>query len=124
MVKKTKNNIEILKLVNKEKFRRRLLISSRILAMLLILSIVYFGYEQSQTNKENHAIMLKYGNEGYCYLCGLKAARTCSCAYLPDILVTSDKESVENFIENIAFQNTAKCENLNNYKLEDLNITF
>ena len=64
----------ILSQVSKEKYRRRLLVVSRVLAFCLILAIVYFGYTQ-----------YKYGaliERSPCYACGYYEGKRCEYAYV------------------------------------------
>jgi len=67
-------NILILSQVSKERYRRRLLVVSRVLALCLILAIVYFGYTQ-----------YKYGaliERSPCYACGYYEGKRCEYAYV------------------------------------------
>ncbi len=121
-MKNQKNIPEVLKLKSKEIFRRKLLITSRILALLLIMAIFFYGYELYASNKENAVIMTKYGDMGHCYICGLETGRQCSCSYVQELVLRGDDFDREKYLENIATSNVMKCENINNKKLEDVNL--
>jgi hypothetical protein len=64
---------DILIQANKEKFRRRLLISSRLLAFFLILALIYVGITMNANNAKIAARP--------CYYCGYIYGRMCSQQY-------------------------------------------
>jgi len=101
-------------------FRRKLLIASRILAGFLILSIFLFSYIEFYKWRDFNSARLKYGDDAYCYMCGLEAGRSCGCVYLPDL--ANDVDSVEAVKVNLAIFNVQPCENRNLFK-RDINIT-
>jgi len=109
---------------NKEKFRRKLLISSRIFAFLLILVLFWIGFIQFNYVQEINKIKTDYGSLGYCYLCGLETARTCSCNYFPELIANEmSKDEKKSYLENIASQNVIPCENINlDRKIESQNL--
>jgi len=104
---------DILTLANKEKFRRRLLISSRFIGVLLILAIFWVGFVQVKYVKEVNQIKSEYGPTGYCYLCGLETGRSCSCNYIPDLMLKDSTFDRESWLENIAGSNVQPCEDRN-----------
>lgn len=110
----TKESKEILTLVSKEKFRRTLLIISRIIAVFLIISIIWIGFVQMNYAKEVNVIKSEYGSLGYCYLCGLETGRTCSCNYISDLILNGGDFDMKIYLENIASNNIFPCENRNN----------
>lgn len=114
----------ILTLANKEKFRRRLLISSRIIGFLLILAIFWIGFIQIKYVNEVNQIKAEYGSLGYCYLCGLEAGRSCSCNYIPDIVLNNPDFDRECYFRNIATSNVIPCEDRNkqSYNLSEVKI--
>ena len=67
---------DILSQVSKERFRRRLLVSSRVLAVLLIFAIVYFAYEYQVAS----AALRPYGYHA-CYTCGYIYGMQCNFVY-------------------------------------------
>ena len=120
-----KENIpNILTLANKEKFRRRLLISSRILGVLLIVAIFWIGFVQVQYMKDVNQIKAEYGSLGYCYLCGLENGRSCHCNYIPDIVLNNPDFDREYYFRNIATSNIIPCEDRNkqSYNLSEMKI--
>jgi len=106
---------DILTLANKEKFRRKLLISSRVIGILLILAIFWVGFIQIKYVNNINFIKLKYGDNAYCYLCGLENGRTCSCNYISDMEARNPKFDWDTYLENIAIQNTIPCEDRNKH---------
>lgn len=111
----------ILTIKNKELFRRRLLIASRILSFLLILGIFFIGFVQIKYAKEVNQIKSQYGSNGYCYMCGKETGKKCSCSYFPDVLLRTNQIEIKNYLESIAEMNTLPCENLNKDFIEELN---
>jgi hypothetical protein len=87
-----KVNTEILTLISKEKFRRAMLISSRIIAVFLIFAIVYMGFIQMQYGK-----FLK--TKDACYICGYNYGKQCNCVYISDLekqfLSENDLEAIK-----------------------------
>ena len=119
----------ILEEVSKEKFRRRIMIASRILAVFLIVSIMQVAYVQMKYAKEVNEIKSKYGNLGYCYMCGLENYRICSCQYNDNPLTT--RINLTELGQSTANKNIEPCpvkEGSNwfykDINLSELNITF
>lgn len=114
-------NKKQLQLIDNQKFRRKLLVASRVLALLLILSIFFFGFVQINYMKEINELRNEHGNQAYCYLCGLENGKACSCTTIPELVVNSKDFDRKTYLENIAIQNTEKCL-VNNKK--ELNISI
>lgn len=72
-----KINAELLTALSRERFRRAMLISSRIMALLLIAAIIYMGYVQLQYGK-----FLK--TKDSCYICGYEYNKQCGCVYISE----------------------------------------
>lgn len=100
---------DILTQISKEKFRRRLSIASRVIAICLILAIVWIGYVQMTYSKEVLGIKSKYGSLGYCYLCGLENYRSCSCNYIYTTMKSQPNWSLDNYAQMIADSNLLAC---------------
>lgn len=70
-----------------EKFRRIMFVFSRILAIALICSIIFFGYAYIAYGQHTTKLFDQYGNDAYCYLCGEKRFKQCECVYYrPELL--------------------------------------
>ena len=54
---------------------------------------------------------LEYGDKAYCYMCGLKEGRQCSCVYMSQLIQTG--ENIAGFKESLAESNVLQCENKN-----------
>lgn len=104
---------DILTLESKEKFRRKLLISSRVVGVLLILAIFWVGLIQIKYVSKINSIKAEYGENAYCYLCGLENGRSCSCNYILDIVIKNPNFDRETYLKNIAASNVLQCENKN-----------
>jgi len=101
---------KILTLVDREKFRRKLAIASRILAIFLILAIVWVGYIQVKYVKEINMYRSEYGPKWSCYVCGIETGRSCSCNYVPDLVQKHETFEREEWFKNIAEENVIPCE--------------
>ncbi len=105
---------EILKLVSREKFRRRIILLSRVLAFLLIFSIFFIGFIQIKYIKEINSYRTEHGSKWSCYVCGLENGRSCNCNYIPQIAYNNpDLFNKEEWFQNIAEGNVMPCENRN-----------
>jgi len=116
-----KNIPDVLTKKNKELFRRKLLIASRVLSLLLILGIFFIGFVQIKYAKEVNQIKSQYGPNGYCYMCGLETGKNCACSYLPDVLLRMNDVEIKEYLKTIAEANTFPCENLNKDFEKELN---
>ena len=110
-------------LESKEKFRRFLLIFSRVIAILLICGIFFIGFVQIKYSKQVNDLKNEYGPNAYCYLCGYETGKVCSCNYVPDLISSSPEFNPKDYFENIATLNAEVCENRNNQNKE-LNFTL
>lgn len=106
----TSSTPDILTQVSKEKFRRRLLLLTRLLAFFLICAIIWIGYIQIIYSKEVNLIKNKYGSLGYCYMCGLETLRKCECQYRPDIQIRASDINYTELAETTALNNIKNCE--------------
>lgn len=113
MEEKSKPLPDILTQVNKEKFRRFAVISSRIIALLLILGIVWIGFVQIHYVQEVNKIKAQYGNMGYCYLCGQENLRKCECQYASDISQQMGFVNLSQLSKDTATYNIQPCPDRN-----------
>jgi len=101
------NDEDLLSPANKEKFRRRLSIASRIIAIGLICAILWIGWIQISYANEIRQINGKYGSLSSCYLCGKEQFRSCTCNYEYDLVQRNTNLSV--ISEMIALGNVQVC---------------
>ena len=100
---------DILTLVSKEKFRRQVVISTKLIAVGLVLAIAWFGWVNYGYAKEINNYMTEYGPMAHCYLCGLESLKRCDCQYNYDVY--NDKEKNMTQIKNdLALWNIQICE--------------
>lgn len=92
---------------NSIKFHRKLLIISRIIAVLLVFAIIFIGIIQLKYVKEYNDLKNKYGNYAYCYMCGYELGKSCSCVYLPRVSLS--EESRKTLLQEVAVKNTEIC---------------
>lgn len=109
---------DILTLEDKERFRRRLLIASRVIAVLLILAIIWIGYVQMTYAKDIARIKEQYGSLGYCYLCGLENYRLCECQYKYELEVINGEINYTDVGLKAAEHNIQQCPNKNKKDLD------
>ena len=100
---------DILTLISKEKFRRKMVLTSRIIAVVLIGAILWVGYIQLNYAKEVDRIKNQYGSLGYCYLCGLESLRKCDCQYRTDLEQSGKSFNLSQIAINTAEMNIMNC---------------
>ena len=115
---------DILTRVNQEKFRRKVMIASRLIAIGLIFAIIYIGWVQMNYAKEVFSIKDKYGSLGYCYYCGLETYRSCGCNYLSPFQKNDPTFDLDNYSKVIAEANILACPSLASNKSLDLPFNF
>ena len=99
---------DILTLVNKEKFRRKVVIYTKLIAVGLILAIIWFGWVNYSYAKEINSYMSEYGPLAHCYLCGLENYKKCDCQYNNDMY--SDKKiNLTQLGEDLGYWNIQGC---------------
>jgi hypothetical protein len=118
---------EILSEINQEKFKRRLsifrAISTRLIAIFLIIAILFVGGIQYKYAQSISEIKEKYGSLGYCYLCGQENLRKCECQYIPELLLSSTNISF--YAEQAAENNIKPCPNKNSWQYKNnISINF
>jgi len=121
---KKQNIPDILTLVDKEKFRRKTIIATKLIAVGLVLAIVWFGYVNYSYAKEINSYMTKYGPMAHCYLCGLENYKKCECQYQDTY---NQKVNLTELGQQVATWNIQVCENRDlspqNNPLTGVNIT-
>lgn len=88
---------DILTQVSKERFRRRLLVGSRLIALALILVLVWWGWIQI-----NYAKILA---EDPCYACGYYYGKQCEPKYFTDIDIAA-AGGMENLLKELGKHNS------------------
>jgi hypothetical protein len=113
MVDIPEKDLALLEEINKEKFKRKLSlfrsISSRTLALLLILAIVWFGWVNYSYANDVRQYRADYGEQWSCYLCGVENLKSCSCVYQPELVVGSPDFNLTSYKEALGFQNSQQC---------------
>jgi len=99
---------------NKDVERRRVitLVSTRALALVCIFVLFWVGFVQFQAIKNYDEVIDKYGNNGYCYLCGEKTLKVCDCQYFTDDFVIENRERFKNYSNVVAEYNSKGCSSL------------
>jgi len=106
----TKEDMELLEKINQEKYRRSIaqvrLIATRGIALGLVLGIFVFCWINYSYAKDINNIMTEYGDNAYCYLCGLESMKQCTCMYSN---VPLNAEELNDLKTTLALNNAKKC---------------
>jgi len=113
------------------KFKKKLFIASRIIGIFLILSIVWIGFAQIFYVQEIRDLQGKYGDDIWCYMCGVKGGKSCDCVYYNDIELQNLNFTKE--LHDMGEENILPCKrsitgfdrvnNINLSAIQSLNIT-
>ena len=109
-----KENERHLLKVSQEKYRRLMLLGSRILALLLVASVFWVGFTTYAYKKDLTKIYDDYGKETHCYLCGKVNLKSCSCVYYPGLMI--DEINVTAEAEKLGQQNIETCESYSAFR--------
>lgn len=110
-------DLDLLTAVSKEKFHRRMQIVTKLLIVAFLFVMIFFSISFINYSKNVGEVTLKYGDLGYCYLCGELAGRSCNCAYLPQLMYDNPAFDLKGYKTALANNNVAECINQN----EELN---
>jgi hypothetical protein len=97
---------DILTQANKEKFRRRMVIASKGIGILLVLAIFWIGWIQIAYMKEVNQLKAEYGPKAYCYLCGKENFKRCDCQYFYNAGQDINRSAIA---EELALYNAMTC---------------
>lgn len=95
-----------------EKRKKNTIIITRAIALLCIFVLFCIGFVQFKAIENTSFILSKYGNEGYCYLCGQTTLKSCNCQYFTSDFITENKEIFENYSIITAEHNVLSCSNM------------
>jgi hypothetical protein len=86
-------------------------ILTRIIALILIACLLFFGFIQIKAINNYGAIKEQYGKNAFCYLCGLESYRKCECQYISRIEGKNDQllNDLKNLSLNLAEYNIQPC---------------
>jgi hypothetical protein len=94
-----------------EKRQKQTIIATRIIALLLVLFLFFYGFILLKSANEYNNLKEQYGSEAFCYMCGLESLKKCECQYisgydgLNDYILTN----LENYSLKLAEYNSKKC---------------
>lgn len=100
--------------VSQEKYRRLMLLGSRILALLLVASVFWVGFSTYVYKNDLTKIYDEYGKDTHCYLCGAVSLKSCSCVYYPGVLIENINITAE--AEKLGFQNIQECKSYSAFR--------
>ena len=90
-----------------EKRRKFGLYLTRGIAIVCVLALFYIGYAQIEATKSYGKIKEQYGDNAYCYLCGVESLRRCDCIYWSQDFKPSNMTQYKNDLGNY---NSKVCE--------------
>jgi len=68
-----------------ERRQKLTIISTRSIAILLIAFLFFYGFILLKSANEYNSYKELYGNNAFCYLCGLESLKKCECQYVSNI---------------------------------------
>jgi len=89
--------------------KRIIVISTRAIALLCVIALFFIGFAMLNTVKEYGQIKDKYGDQAFCYLCGLESNKKCECEYYSTVYGGEDYKLTENYSLELARYNVQKC---------------
>ena len=92
------------------KFKRRWMYISRVLALLLIISIFWIGFVQMRYAKEFNELKSEHGPNAFCYMCGLESFKRCECIYMDQQQWALTDLDV--YRQGLADENSLKCKEI------------
>ena len=92
-----------------ERNKRFTVVSTRIGALLLIIAFFFIGFVMLNAVKEYGQIQDKYGDQAFCYLCGLESHKKCECEYQSGIYDFDDYKLTEAYELQLAEYNSKEC---------------
>lgn len=92
-----------------ERNRRLTIVSTRIIAIFCIFALFFIGFAQLRQVEEYGKIKNQYGNQAFCYLCGLETLKKCECQYSSMIYDYDNYMLSENYSMYLAEYNSQTC---------------
>lgn len=93
-----------------ERNKRLTVISTRVVALICIFALFFIGFAMLQLVKEYGQIKDQYGDQAFCYLCGLETHKQCECVYQSGIYDYDDFKLDENYSLYLADYNSQVCQ--------------
>lgn len=113
-----------------ERNKRFTIISTRAVALLCIFALFFIGFAMLNQVKEYGQIKDQYGDDAFCYLCGLQSMKSCECVYTSTMYNYDDFMLTEEFRLQLAEGNTKTCQRTKvigtqgNNGLDELNLSI
>lgn len=93
-----------------ERNKRFTVISTRAIALICIFALFFIGFAMINAVKEYGQIKDQYGDEAFCYLCGLESLKKCECQYQSQRDSYDDYMLTENYSLELAEYNIKECQ--------------
>lgn len=93
-----------------ERSKRLTIISTRIIALICIFALFFIGFAMLTQVKEYGKIKDQYGEQAFCYLCGLETNKQCDCVYQSLMHDYDDFKLSENYSLYLAEYNSQVCQ--------------
>lgn len=92
-----------------ERNKRFTILSTRMVALLCVFALFFIGFAMLNAVKEYGQIKDQYGEEAFCYLCGLESLKECSCVYQSTMYSHDDYKLTDEFAISLAEKNAEQC---------------
>lgn len=93
-----------------ERNKRFTVISTRAIALLCVFALFFIGFAMLNAVKEYGQIKDTYGDDAFCYLCGLESLKKCECQYQSTMYSHDDFMLTEEYALGLAEYNSQQCE--------------
>ncbi|MDD4110171.1 MAG: hypothetical protein PHS54_01305 [Clostridia bacterium] len=92
-----------------EKNKRFTVVSTRAIALLCVFALFFIGFAMMNAVKEYGQIKDQYGDQAFCYLCGLESNKKCECQYQSTMYSHDDFMLTEEYSLQLAEYNAGEC---------------
>lgn len=94
-----------------EKRQKTTILVTRIIAVMLILFLFFYGFVLLKSANQYNKIKEAYGKDAFCYMCGLESLKKCECSYVSGYEGVNQQilQDLENYSKQLAEYNAKKC---------------
>lgn len=93
-----------------ERNKRFTIVSTRVIALICVFALFFIGVAMQQQVKEYGKIKDQYGDQAFCYLCGLETLKKCECQYQSTMYSHDDYMLTKNYSIELAEYNSKECQ--------------
>jgi len=92
-----------------ERNKKLTVVSTRAIALLCVFALFFIGFAMMNAVKEYGQIKDQYGDQAFCYLCGLETNKKCECQYQSAMYSHDDFMLTEEYSLELADYNSQEC---------------